>query len=556
MRFRRTRLVAPVLAIALIAAACGGDDEAAEPEAPTTEETTSEDDAAADDEAATEAPADATLVVDRNFDLVTNDPHRQFEATGTIVHHAVYDTLLAFPTPDITEPQPNVAESYTVNDDATEFTFTIREGILFQDGTPLTAADVEYSINRLVNLKARPAFIVSGFTAEATGEYEVVIRTEESNPAVPFILTNSSAAIVNSALVSANGGSAAADADTADTAQEWFDTTGAAGSGSGAYYVESFNVETEVVLVRNENYWGERPDWPRIVLRNALPSVQALNVQSGDSQLALDIPGDNLGTIPDTLQIVSEPATVTFFVFSNQNPEVSEFTSNPDFVEAVRYGIDYDSIVELAGAGVRQSCGLLPNMLLGALPTDECVERDLDRAIAAYEASGVGDTEIKLGFPSDFGANGLTFTPLAERVQANLAEVGINVVLDGKPIATSLQEYRDGTQEMGLWLWNAGYPEPSYYLAFSPGATVGLRAGWAAEDDPTGIAAAGTAASQIVDNAARGAAYADWERLQQEGGPYTPLIQPSTSLVAQPIVTDLEFHPTYIVDLGRLGYGG
>jgi len=449
-----------------------------------------------------------------------------------------------------------VAESFTVNDDATEFTFTIRQGILFQDGTPLTAADVEYSINRLVNLKARPSFIVAGFSAEATGEYEVVVRTEKSNPAVPFILTNSSAAIVNSALVSANGGSAAADADATDTAQEWFDTTGAAGSGSGAYYVESFDVETEVVLVRNENYWGERPDWPRIVLRNALPSVQALNVQSGDSQLALDIPGDNLSTIPDTLQIVSEPATVTFFVFSNQNPEISEFTSNPDFVEAVRYGVDYDSIVELAGAGVRQACGLLPNMLLGALPDDACVTRDLDRARAAFEASGVGDTEILLGFPSDFGANGLTFTPLAERVQANLAEVGINVVLDGKPIATSLQEYRDGTQPMGLWLWNAGYPEPSYYLAFSPGATVGLRAGWPAESDPAGIAAAGTAASTIVDDAARGAAYTDWERQLQADGPYVPLIQPSTSLVAQPIVTDLEFHPTYIVDLGRLGYGG
>lgn len=553
MRFRRMRLVAPVLALALVAAACGGTDEATEPEAPTTEETTEEE---AADEAPAEAPADATLVVDRNFDLVTNDPHRQFEATGTILHHAVYDTLLAFPTPDITEPQPNVAESYTVNDDATEFTFKIREGILFQDGTPLTAADVEYSINRLVNVKGRPAFIVAGFSAEATGEYEVVVRTENSNPAVPFILTNSSAAIVNSALVTANGGSAAADAAETDTAQAWFDTTGAAGSGSGPYYVESFNTETEVVLVRNENYWGERPDWPRIVLRNTLPSIQALNVQSGDSQLALDIPGDNLGTIPDTLQIVSEAATVTFFVFSNQNPEVSEFTSNPDFVEAVRYGIDYDSIVELAGAGVRQSCGLLPNMLLGALPTDECVQRDLERARAAYEASGVGDTEIKLGFPSDFGANGLTFTPLAERVQANLAEVGINVVLDGKPIATSLQEYRDGVQEMGLWLWNAGYPEPSYYLAFSPGATVGLRAGWAADADPAGIAAAGTAASQIVDNAARGAAYTEWERQLQADGPYTPLIQPSTSLVAQPIVTNVEFHPTYIVDLGKLGYGG
>jgi peptide/nickel transport system substrate-binding protein len=501
------------------------------------------------------APDDATLVVDRSFDLVTNDPHRQFEATGTILHHAVYDTLLAFPTTDITEPQPNVAESWTVNADATEFTFQIRRGIVFQDGTPLTAADVEFSINRLVNVKGRPAFIVAGFSAEATGEYEVVIRTEASNPAVPFILTNSSAAIVNKALVEANGGAAGADANEADTAQAWFDTTGAPGSGSGAYYVESFDVTTEVVLRRNENYWGDKPAWPRIVLRNAVAATQRLNVQSGETQLALDISGDDLAGLPATLNLTSQPAAVTFFLFANQNPDVSPLTASPDFIEAIRYGVDYDSVAELAGAGVRQICGLLPNMLLGALPDSECVSRDLDRARAAFARSGVGNTPISLGYPSDFSANGLTFGPLAERVQANLAEVGINLVLDGKPIATSLNDYRDGLQQMGLWLWNAGYPEPSYYLAFRPGATVGLRAGWAAGSNDA-IFDGGLAASQTIDDAARGAAYQAWERLMAAEGPYIPLIQPSTSLVSQPIVTDVEFHPTYIVDLGKLGYGG
>jgi peptide/nickel transport system substrate-binding protein len=545
----RTRWVAPLAAVALLVAACGGDD-AATP-APTTPTPAP----APAPEGPVLAPDDATLVIDRSFDLVTNDPHRQFEATGTILHHAVYDTLLAFPTTDITEPQPNVAESFTVNADATEFTFTIRQGIVFQDGTPLTAADVEFSINRLVNVKGRPAFIVAGFSAEATGEYEVVVRTEKSNPAVPFILTNSSAAIVNKALVEANGGAAGADANEADTAQSWFDTTGAAGSGSGAYYVESFDVATEVVLRRNENYWGDKPAWPRIVLRNAVASTQRLNVQSGETQLALDISGDDLGGLPSTLNITSQPAAVTFFIFANQNAAVSPLTANPDFVEAVRYGIDYASVADLAGAGVRQICGILPNMLLGALPDSECVTRDLDRAKAAFARSGAGNTPISLGYPSDFSANGLTFGPLAERVQANLAEVGINLILDGKPIATSLQEYRDGVQQMGLWLWNAGYPEPSYYLAFSPGSTVGLRAGWAAGSNDA-IFDGGITASQTIDDAARGQLYQAWERLMAAEGPYVPLIQPSTSLVSQSIVTNVEFHPTYIVDLGKLGYGG
>lgn len=549
MKNLRTRWVAPLAAVALLVAACGGDDAATPaPTAPTPAP-------APTPEGPVLAPDDATLVIDRSFDLVTNDPHRQFEATGTILHHAVYDTLLAFPTTDITEPQPNVAESFTVNADATEFTFTIRQGIVFQDGTPLTAADVEFSINRLVNVKGRPAFIVAGFSAEATGEFEVVVRTEKSNPAVPFILTNSSAAIVNKALVEANGGAAGADANEADTAQAWFDTTGAPGTGSGAYYVESFDVATEVVLRRNENFWGDKPAWPRIVLRNAVASTQRLNVQSGETQLALDISGDDLGGLPATLNITSQPAAVTFFIFANQNADVSPLTANPDFVEAIRYGVDYASVADLAGAGVRQICGILPNMLLGALPDSECVTRDLDRAKAALARSGAGNTPISLGYPSDFSANGLTFGPLAERVQANLAEVGINLILDGKPIATSLQEYRDGVQQMGLWLWNAGYPEPSYYLAFSPGSTVGLRAGWAAGSNDT-IFDGGITASTTIDDTARGLLYQAWERQMAADGPYIPLIQPSTSLVSQSIVSNVEFHPTYIVDLGKLGYGG
>jgi peptide/nickel transport system substrate-binding protein len=565
VRQLRLRWFASLLALAMIAVACGGADDTDTPEPDDTEDTDTDDGEDAGDgedsgdegdgDAAGGAPADAQLVIDRSFDLRTNDPHRQFEATGTILHHATHDTLLGFPTTDITEPQPIIAESYEVNEDATEFVFQIRQDVVFSDGTPLTAADVAFSLQRIVNLAGNPSFIMAGTSTEQTGDFEVTITTEEPNPGLPYILSNSSTAIVNSALVTENGGSADEGASESDTAEEWFNTASLAGHGSGPYVVESFDLETEVVLVRNENYWGEAPEWPRVVLRNNEAATQRLNIQSGESQLALDISGDDLAGLPDSLTFAGAPAAVTFFVFANQNPEVSEVTSNPDFVEAVRYGIDYDAVAELAGESARQACGILPDMLLGGLPDDECVTRDLDRAIEAFERSGVGDTPVELEYPSDFSANGLTFGPLAERVQANLAEVGINIELAPAPIATALDNYRNGVEEMGLWLWNAGYPEPSYYLAFNPGELVGLRAGWAAGSADE-VNELGTTASQIIDNTERGAAYQEWERALQEQGPFLPLIQPSTTLVADPIVTNVEFHPTYIVDIGKLGYGG
>jgi peptide/nickel transport system substrate-binding protein len=556
-QFRR-RMFVPVLALALVATACGGGDDADDTqETGDTTEDASEDGGEGDDGTGegSAAPDDAQLVIDRSFDLVTNDPHRQFEATGTILHHATFETLLNFPSTDITEPQPNIAESFEVNDDATEFVFTLREDVVFADGTPLTAEDVKFSYDRLQNVAGNPSFLLAGVTTEVTGDYEVTVTTEESIPGLPFILTNSSTAIVNQALVEENGGSAADDASEADTAEEWFNTTGGQGSGTGPYYVESFDTETEVVLVRNDNYWGEMPDWPRVVLRNNEASTQRLNIQSGESQLAADISGDDLAGLPDELTIASDPAAVTFFLFANQDPEISEVTTNPDFVEAVRYGIDYDAVAELGGLGVRQACGLIPDMLLGALGDDECVARDLDRAVEAFERSGVGDEPVELEYPSDFSANGLTFGPLAERVQANLSEVGINIELAPAPIATALDNYRAGTEEMGLWLWNAGYPEPGYYVEFNPGDTVGLRAGWPAEADPE-IVEAGEAAFRVVDDAERGAAYQDWELMLQEEGPYVPLIQPSTTLVADPIVSNVEFHPVYIVNIRALGYAG
>lgn len=239
------------------------------------------------------------------------------------------------------------------------------------------------------------------------------------------------------------------------------------------------------------------------------------------------------------------------FLLANQNPAVSKVTSNPKFAEAVRKGVDYAGLLELAGEGSVQAPGVIPSMLLGALPPEQAAKRDIEGAKAALKESGVADPTVKLEYPSELTVNGLSFQPLAERVQANLKEVGITVELAPAPITTALDNYRNGKEELGLWYWGPDYPDPSDYLSFLPGKLVGLRAGWKAGADKE-LEAAGEKAATTIGDEARKQAYVDVQTKLNASGPFVPLIQPSQNIVTAKSVTGLEFHPVWTVDVADL----
>ena len=525
----RSRLIgagALVAAVALVATGCAS---------------TSSDDTSAQPE---------TLVIDKSFDLVTADPARMFETTGNIVLHAVYDSLLTFEGGDSTTPQPSLAESYEVNDDATVYTFTLREGVTFSDGTPLTSADVVFSLNRAKNVQGNGSFLMDGLTVDAPDESTVVVTSESSNTAVPAILTSATLGIVNSAVVIENGGSDAEDAVDTDTAQAYLDS---ASAGSGPYTIESFDVTTEVVLVANPEYWGEAPAYDRVVVRNAAAEAQLMDIQSGTAHLALDLGSDQLAAIEGNSDlIVSTSSSPTFFfLFANANSEISELTSSDDFREAVWYGLDRDALLELAGDDAALAYGVVPNTYLGALGAESAVERDVERASAAVERLG-GDVTVSLEYPSDIAVSGISFGPVAERVAAQLAEVGITVNLAPGPVSTTLENYRAGTEEMGLWLWSPDYPDSADYLVFGPGGIVGLRAGWSAGSNAE-IESLMEEIETTTDADTRESLFIEYQELMNAEGVIIPLFQPAASVVATAAVGAVPFDPVFLLDIAAIG---
>lgn len=494
--------------------------------------------------------ATTAMVVDTSFVLAGIDPAKLNEPTGATILHVLYDRLLTFEGDDVTEAVPSLAESYEVSDDASTYTFTLRDGLTFSDGNELTSDDVLWSLQRVQNIQSNSSVFLEGITITAPDDRTVVLEADRSIPELPFILASPALGILNREVVEAEGGSAGEDAATDDTAEQFLNT---ASAGSGPYMLESFDNTSQVVLAVNPEYWGDAPAVDRIVLRNVETERQRLNVERGEAQLALDLAGDFLDELPDELAIASSPAPDVWFVYMNADPSVSEATASPQFQEAVRYGLDYDGLLEIAGTGAVRAPGLVGSVFAGALDEGAAVERDVERAKQA--AASVPDAgQIEFVYPSDVTFNGLNFGPVAERIQSSLQEVGLTITLTPQPIATFLESYRGGESMMGLTPYNPQYPDPSNYLEFSPGELYGLRAGWAVGVAPA-VTQAAEEASATIDADERLGTYQRFQQVMNEESPFVPMFQPNAALVGVDGVAGLAYNPVWRVDLADVAVG-
>ena len=495
--------------------------------------------------------AGKTLVVDDaytwDFSKDTDPSRGGVDFDADPFFHAIYDSLLTFKLGDSSTPIPLVAQSYTVSADAKTFTFTIRKDVKFADGTPLTAHDVEFTFNRLLNLHDNPVYLLDGITSmKATDDYTFVLVSSVPNPAIPFIVTNPALGIINSKLLMAHGGSDATDAATTDTAHDFLGTTSV---GSGPYTMASVDT-TEVVLKANSKYWGpDKPNFGTVIFRNVAAATQLIEIQKASNQIELSLSGDQAVSLKGNNALNVSSFTSPNITFAFCNIKTYAACGNQHFVNAIRYGIDYQGLISVAGAGAAQAPGVVPVQFLGALPQSQAVTRDVTKAKSELAASGVSNPTIDLDYTiSSTGLN----DSLAAKIKANLADVGITVNLNGQPSSIATPNYRGAKYRLGLAGWAPDYPDPNDYLAFLPGQLVGKRAGWLTGAAPD-IEALGAKAGSTPDNATRGQLYQQLQTLLNQESPMLPLIQPGQSVVGTKNLTNVVYSPVWYLDLASIG---
>lgn len=369
------------------------------------------------------------------------DPARAFSTTAFLVHKATYQTLVTFPADSTDEIVPLLAESWELSADGLAYTFTLRAGVTFSDSSPLTADDVVFSFNRLKAITGNPSFLADTIASVAAVDAQTVtVALTQPDPTFLSRLVNTTFSITNADAIRAEGGTDAAEAATTDTAEAWLNANSA---GSGAYVLESWEPQVQTVLVRNANYWGEAPYFDRVVILNQPEAAtQAVALESGEVDLALDLTPDQLPGLEgaDGASVFRGTTSNLHFLTFNTNPDVSGPLADPLVQEAIRYALDYPAYTAIWGGVTPPS--IIPVGFLGALPAEQALQRDLDKARALLaEAGYVEGFETTLTYPAWTYA-GVTWDTNAQKIQADLAEIGITVNLNPQDVGVAFESYR------------------------------------------------------------------------------------------------------------------
>ena len=244
------------------------------------------------------------------------DPHLNYTPNRNVQLH-VWEPLVF--QDEFMRPLPGAASSWRVVDPVT-WEFTLREGLRFHDGTPVTAEDVVFSIRRARAITGLRTFVVqtrSVASAEAKDARTVVIRTNGPAPLLP----NQMAVI---AIVSARASEGAIEADF---------NGGRAAIGSGPYRWVRFTPGQDVVLERNSNHWGPAEPWQRVTFRfisNDSARVGAL--LAGDAEVIDNVPPSLFGRVRDSArtQLVTGPGLFTLYMYLYHFRERVVFATDAD----------------------------------------------------------------------------------------------------------------------------------------------------------------------------------------------------------------------------------
>ena len=498
------------------------------------------------------AAGKTTLVLGIDIsDSRTFDPARQFEYSPPTTMRAAYETLVTMTPGDYVHVKPLLAKSWKLVDGGKAWQFQLREGVKFASGNPLTAEDVKFSFERLINVKDQPAEI-----AENIASVEVVdpltvklVMADKSQPLLN-ILSSVTFAVYDSKTVKAQGGTSGKDAEKADKATAWLDQHSA---GTGPYVLTSWVRNSELVLERNKGYWRAPAAFERVVIRHSSDSAaQLLALRRGDLDAAFNLTPDQLNGLgrDASLRIVSTTSLDFLYMTVTSGAELNKALGTRAARQALAHAIDYDGIIKglMAGQATRPAT-FIPVGLDGsteALTKEIGYREDLPLAKKLLTEAGLaGGFSFKLTYAKAAIA-GTTYDVVAQKIQSDLARVGITAELDPMDQTTLRTQYKEGKSQSVLTFWNPDAPEPYLWAAASI-QRVAKRVRWTVPKELTDLV---TRAGGEPDPAKQAGYYREYQKALVDQANYIMLVQPVFRVATSRTVSGFDLTAAgWVVDL-------
>ncbi|MEX0345208.1 MAG: ABC transporter substrate-binding protein [Rhizobiaceae bacterium] len=389
----------------------------------------------------------------------TIDPAKINDYTEYMAGVNLYDALTTLDSKG--NILPMLAESWDVSDDTLTYTFHLKSGVTFQDGSPVEAKDVVYSVKRLLALNEGPAFLFEGTLDEnsVTAVDADSVQFKLNKVYSPFLTNTPILFVVNSDLAEQNK----TDADPWSA-----DYLANNSAGAGAYMLDSWNRGANMTIKKYDGYhlgWDNQAiDTVRFVVTNEEATVKAL-AASGELSMSSDAQAqetyDAIGKL-DGYRIITYPTATNFYL--KLNHQVAP-TDDVNIRRAIAAATDYNTIRSALLPG-EPLAGPMPSVFADAYNND-LVEPvfDLEAArahVAKSKYAGGDPIPVEIMFVA-----GLAFEEeIALLMKSNLDQIGFNTILKPEPWnrMTELANKPETTPAINEVFYGATYPSPDSFF--------------------------------------------------------------------------------------------
>ncbi|HWU00172.1 MAG TPA: ABC transporter substrate-binding protein [Terriglobales bacterium] len=464
-------------------------------------------------------------------DLNTLDPAIGYDFQNWSTIKAIFDGLMDYKH-GTNELVPDLAESYTISPDGKTYTFKLHQGIKFQNGREMKAADVKYSIERAVNPKTQSPG--SGYFAPITGYDDMVAGktttlsgiTTPDDYTVVFQLTQPDATMlhvfaINFAFVVPK-----------EEVEKYGDDFGHHPVGTGDYMMKQWDKGQSITLVRSPyGHHAGLPHADQVVIQFGMEAItQALKVENNEADLTGDI-----FSPAKFLEVSKDPKYKDRFYEAEQlntnymtmNVNVKPF-DNVKVRQAVNMAINKARLVKIVNNRGTATNQPLPPAMAGYDPNYKGYAFDVAKAKELMKEAG-----LEQGFETEIYFQNVEPWPrLAQSIQTDLKAIGIKLDLKGLDNAAfnGIASKKTGAP-MSLTEWYADFPDPSNFYTAILGCAGAEDGGYNyAHYCSKDIDAAAQAANAIADPAKAAERTAAWtkifEDIMDKDAPWVPLFNP------------------------------
>lgn len=479
------------------------------------------------------APAQEVLRVPLVVDIGTFDPDNGFEIGAMSAMNNVYEGLVEY-EPGTAKIAGRLATGWEISADGLTYTFHLRDGVKFHDGTPLTADAVKRSFERRRDGKLILSYFLANVADIAAPDPATVVLTLGHRQ--PSLLDGLASAWGPKVISPA----ALAEHDNGDAATTWLNEHA---DGTGPFKLAEFNRGEDYVFTRNADYWGSKPFFDEIRMP-VIPDIsqQILQLQAGEIDAVPDgYPVAQLGNLPAGLEITAVPSMTQFELFVKPGTPMDD----PQVRNAVLTAINPALwMKDIFGDYAELSKSLFQNaMLTPAHP----VQFPTDFAAAKAAVAKYGNVQLVIGIQSEVAS----YAPIAELMVAQLATIGVKAGVDVLPIGAAYAMKGDPkAPDMLLTIANpdAAHPENQAKTYFVKDGAVNYygRSLPAAEAliDQAGL---------LTDIPQRNALYEQASQIYVDAGYFIPLVDVEDVIVHARGLTDLGLRPAF--PQGNIDYG-